>query len=43
MSLRDLKDSAGNPYICYASLLGESRVANASACMPADEWLCKQT
>ena len=43
MPLRDLKDSAGNPYICYASLLGESRVPNASACMPADEWLCKQT
>lgn len=43
MPLRDLKDSAGNPFLCYASLLGDSRVPNAMACMPTDEWLCKQT
>lgn len=43
MPLTNLMDSAGNSYICYTSMLGGSHVPNDTACMPADEWLCKQT
>lgn len=43
MSLRSLNDSAGNAFICYSSMLGDSRTPNTSACIPTDEWLAKQT
>jgi hypothetical protein len=41
--LRDLTGLDGTPYVCYASLLAGSDMPDGQACMPADEWLCKQT
>jgi hypothetical protein len=43
MPLRDLKDSAGTPYLCYSSMLKGSDIPNETACTPNDEWLAKQT
>lgn len=43
MPLRDLKDSAGTPYLCYSSMLKGADIPNAAACTPTDEWLAKQT
>lgn len=43
MPLRDLKDSAGNPYLCYSSMLKGANLPNDAACTATDEWLAKQT
>jgi hypothetical protein len=43
MPLSNLKDSSGNAFICYTSMLGDSRIPDSKACTPADEWLAKQT
>lgn len=43
MPLSDLRDAEGNSYVCCTSLLHGSHTPNAEACVPADEWLSKQT
>jgi hypothetical protein len=43
MPLRDLKDSAGNQYLCYSSMLKGSDIPDEFACTQTDEWLAKQT
>ncbi|MEW5786483.1 MAG: AF1514 family protein [Pseudomonadota bacterium] len=40
--LRNLKGSDGMEYVCMTPLLGNSRTANAKACVPLDDWMADQ-
>jgi hypothetical protein len=40
--LRNLSDSSGTQYVCYAPMLGDSATPNPQACSPLDDWLADQ-
>ena len=42
MPLRNLNEGAGNEYICFTPLLGDSSSPSQKACSPLDDWLADQ-